>query len=89
MTKDQKDKLDSLKENEGIVIKHNGEELAVYKNEEGNVNAVSAVCTHMGCIVGWNNTEKTWDCPCHGSRFTKEGEVINGPAAKPLQKKKF
>lgn len=69
----------------GKVITYKGEKAAIYKDEKGNISARSAVCTHLGCIVNWNGTEKTWDCPCHGSRFTKEGEVIRGPAAKPLE----
>ena len=58
--------------------------VAVFKDENGNVEKHSAVCTHQGCIVGWNDGEKTWDCPCHGSRFDKNGVVINGPAEKNL-----
>lgn len=69
---------------EGKVIDQNGEKLAVYKDEEGKVITLSAVCPHVGCIVGWNSQEKTWDCPCHGSRFTKDGKVMNGPAVKDL-----
>lgn len=78
-----------LKANEGKVIDQNGENIAVYKDETGKVTALSAVCTHMGCIVDWNNKEKTWDCPCHGSRFDKTGKVINGPAQKDLFKKEM
>ena len=54
------------------------------RDERGALHAVSAVCTHMGCIVGWNETDRSWDCPCHGSRFALDGEVIHGPAVKPL-----
>lgn len=57
------------------------------KTNEGKVISLSTVCTHMGCTVDWNNKEKTWDCPCHGARFDKEGKVINGPAQKDLPKK--
>ena len=69
---------------EGTVIKANGGSTAVYKDEEGRVHAVSATCTHLGCTVGFNAAEATWDCPCHGSRFTTEGAVLQGPAAKNL-----
>ena len=58
-----------------------------FKDERGVVHAVSAVCSHMGCIVGWNATDRTWDCPCHGSRFELSGEVIHGPATRPLGSK--
>lgn len=57
-----------------------GEKIAVYKDEEGGCHIISAVCTHMGCIVNWNNAERTWDCPCHGSRFDIDGRVVHAPA---------
>jgi Rieske Fe-S protein len=76
-----------IKTDEGKIIKQKEEQIAVYKDKTGNVSALSAVCTHMGCIVGWNSKDKTWDCPCHGSRFNTEGKVINGPAVKDLPKK--
>jgi Rieske Fe-S protein len=54
--------------------------VAVYRDESGKLHQRSAVCGHLGCIVHWNAAEKSWDCPCHGSRFDKHGKVINGPA---------
>jgi glycine/D-amino acid oxidase-like deaminating enzyme/nitrite reductase/ring-hydroxylating ferredoxin subunit len=69
---------------EAAIMKVDGENVAAFKDEQGIVHAVSAVCTHMGCIVGWNATDRTWDCPCHGSRFELSGEVIHGPATQPL-----
>lgn len=71
---------------EGKIMVVDGKKCAVNRNENGGLNVVSAVCTHMGCIVHWNEAETTWDCPCHGSRFTTEGEVIEGPAIAPLEK---
>jgi len=65
----------------------NGENLAVYRDPSGTVTRVSATCTHMGCIVDWNEAERTWDCPCHGSRFKPTGQVVSGPAESPLEKK--
>lgn len=76
--------VENLRENEGKIIIKNNQKIAVYKDVRGNINAMSAVCTHMGCIVDWNNKEKTWDCPCHGSRFNRLGEVIHGPAKNRL-----
>src|ERR1017187_2367296 len=60
--------------------------LAVSHDDAGRLHQCSAVCTHLGCIVSWNSTERTWDCPCHGSRFTNDGKLLNGPALDPLAK---
>ena len=68
---------------EGKVLEENGKPVAVF-NSDGAVKKLSAVCTHMQCEVGWNGGEKTWDCPCHGSRFKATGEVIQGPAKRSL-----
>jgi glycine/D-amino acid oxidase-like deaminating enzyme/nitrite reductase/ring-hydroxylating ferredoxin subunit len=65
---------------EGKIIAVNNEKFAAYRDEKSKLYVVSAVCTHMKCIVNWNNAEKSWDCPCHGSRFTVDGAVIEGPA---------
>ncbi len=70
----------SLPNDSGIVVRSGASKLAVYKDQAGRVSSCSAVCPHLGCIVRWNTTEKTWDCPCHGSRFDGEGHVLNGPA---------
>lgn len=78
---------EELKPGHGTVREIDGEKVAVYKNENGNLIKLSPVCTHLGCIVGWNSEEKTWDCPCHGSRFKPEGELIQGPANKKLAEK--
>jgi glycine/D-amino acid oxidase-like deaminating enzyme/nitrite reductase/ring-hydroxylating ferredoxin subunit len=71
----------------GAVLRMNGKPTAIYKDENGTILKLSAFCTHMNCIINWNSTEKTWDCPCHGSRFKKTGEVLTGPANKPLERK--
>jgi glycine/D-amino acid oxidase-like deaminating enzyme/nitrite reductase/ring-hydroxylating ferredoxin subunit len=69
---------------EAAILKVDGKNVAGFRDELGALHAVSAVCTHMGCLVGWNETDRTWDCPCHGSRFDLSGEVIHGPAVQPL-----
>jgi glycine/D-amino acid oxidase-like deaminating enzyme/nitrite reductase/ring-hydroxylating ferredoxin subunit len=81
------DILSYIKPGEGKVIENKSEKWAVYREENGHIHIVSAVCTHMKCIVNWNNAEKTWDCPCHGNRFKYTGEVIEGPSFLPLEKK--
>ena len=78
---------DELEPGHAAIMKVDGENVAAFKDEAGTVHAVSAVCTHMGCLVGWNATDRTWDCPCHGSRFELSGEVIHGPATQPLGSK--
>jgi glycine/D-amino acid oxidase-like deaminating enzyme/nitrite reductase/ring-hydroxylating ferredoxin subunit len=70
----------------GRVVELNGQKVAVHRDERGAVTKRSAVCTHMGCTVRWNDAERTWDCPCHGSRFKPDGAVIAGPAESPLAK---
>jgi glycine/D-amino acid oxidase-like deaminating enzyme/nitrite reductase/ring-hydroxylating ferredoxin subunit len=75
---------DELEPGHAAIMKVDGANVAAFKDESGRVHAVSAVCTHNGCIVGWNATDRTWDCPCHGSRFELSGEVIHGPATRPL-----
>jgi nitrite reductase/ring-hydroxylating ferredoxin subunit len=68
----------------GAVIRHGLRPVAVHRDEEGRIHRMSAVCPHLKCVVGWNDSEKTWDCPCHGSRFDRRGHVINGPAYRDL-----
>lgn len=77
--------INSIEKGSGKVINSRGKKIAVYKSENGEVKKMSAVCTHLGCIVDWNDQAKTWDCPCHGSRYTKDGKVSRGPARKPLK----
>lgn len=76
--------LREIKRGEGQVIERNGAKVAAYREESGKVMLRSAACTHMGCVVGWNQAERTWDFPCHGSRFGTDGQVISGPAETPL-----
>ena len=70
--------------NSGRVLDVNGEAIAVYRDQHGAVTKKSANCSHMGCLVDWNEAERTWDCPCHGSRFKPNGKVMAGPAESPL-----
>ncbi len=74
-----------LKPGEGAIIKEGLSHLAVYRDDNGQLYSSSAVCTHLGCVVQWNSAQKTFDCPCHGSRFSGKGEVICGPAIRNLK----
>lgn len=78
---------DVVGKGEGKLVEVKGEKLAAYRDETGELFLLSPVCTHLRCIVHWNGAEKSWDCPCHGSRFRIDGEVIEGPAIAPLEKK--
>jgi nitrite reductase/ring-hydroxylating ferredoxin subunit len=77
--------VSALAPGEGAVLSLHGQRLAVYREPGGELTALSPVCTHLGCLVHWNGVEKSWDCPCHGSRFDPEGNVLNGPAVTPLE----
>jgi glycine/D-amino acid oxidase-like deaminating enzyme/nitrite reductase/ring-hydroxylating ferredoxin subunit len=68
----------------GAVVRRGLSKIAVYRSEDGSAHERSAVCPHLGCIVAWNPVEASWDCPCHGSRFTPRGDVIHGPAVGTL-----
>lgn len=78
--------LANLAPGEGKLVKYEGESIALFKDESGKLYALNPVCTHAKCIVEWNGAEKSWDCPCHGSRFNLQGEVLTGPAHRPLEK---
>lgn len=73
-----------IKPGEGKITEANGQKAGAYRDERGTLHVVDTTCTHMGCELAWNSAEKSWDCPCHGSRFTYEGDVIEGPALRPL-----
>ncbi|MEO8405041.1 MAG: FAD-dependent oxidoreductase [Chitinophagaceae bacterium] len=77
--------LTDLAPGEARVVKYEDQRLAIYKDEKGRVYALNSACTHIKCDVSWNNAEKTWDCPCHGSRFSYTGEVLTAPARKEMQ----
>jgi Rieske Fe-S protein len=79
--------VQALKPGQGGVLKHGDDKLAVWRDDDGSFHALNAECTHMGCPVTWNNADRTWDCPCHGSIFEADGQVRHGPACEPLAKR--
>ncbi|WP_250002965.1 FAD-dependent oxidoreductase [Actinoplanes sp. M2I2] len=81
--------VDDLTPGSGAVVRVRGRQCAAYRDRAGELHAVSARCTHLGCIVSFNDAETTWDCPCHGSRFATDGTVIHGPAVRPLQREEI
>lgn len=82
-----RDSAEGLSPGEGRVIGSGLGQRAVYRDDSGTLHTLSARCTHLGCIVRFNRPERTWDCPCHGSRFDATGDVIEGPATSPLQRR--
>lgn len=83
----QVEELEAIGRGEGGVITRGDEKIAVWRDDSGALHGLSAACTHMGCTVTWNNADRTWDCPCHGSIFEADGGVIHGPAVQPLAAK--
>ncbi|MGE5179899.1 MAG: FAD-dependent oxidoreductase [Bacteroidota bacterium] len=79
--------VEAIPPGEGAIVRHGLEKIAAYRDPDGALHEMSAVCTHLGCLVRWNSAEKSWDCPCHGSRFDATGRVINGPAISDLAAK--
>lgn len=79
-----KENADKIPRGKGAIVEYNGEKVGVYKDENGDIYAVSTKCPHLGCQLTWNPDEKSWDCPCHGSRFDYKGNLINNPAIKNL-----
>jgi Rieske Fe-S protein len=77
--------VDEIAPNTGAVVRDGLMKVAVFRDEAGELHRRSAICTHLGCIVGWNAAASTWDCPCHGSRFDRFGKVVNGPAGVDLK----
>ena len=85
LTRRSGDTADDLAPGEGKVVSRHGRQVAVSRDDDGKVHAVSARCTHLGCILAWNDAERSWDCPCHASRFAADGSVLQGPAVHPLE----
>lgn len=76
---------DEIAPGSGAVLQEGLKKVAAFRDASGTLHRMSAVCPHLGCVVHWNKAESTWDCPCHGSRFSPRGRVVNGPAAQPLE----
>lgn len=79
--------IEDLAPGEGDIVRHDGKRVAGFRDDDGELVAVSTRCTHLGCQVNWNPAERSWDCPCHGSRFAPTGEVLHGPAVHGLERK--
>ena len=87
LTKPGRRSIEDLEPGEGDIVRHGGRKLAAYRAEDGSIHAVSPTCTHLGCQLNWNRAERSWDCPCHGSRFAPDGEILQGPATKALEQR--
>jgi glycine/D-amino acid oxidase-like deaminating enzyme/nitrite reductase/ring-hydroxylating ferredoxin subunit len=82
--RDGREDINRLEPGDGTVARIGGRHLAVHRDDEGQLHACSARCTHLGCLVGWNRADRTWECPCHGSQFGADGALLQGPATDPL-----
>ncbi len=80
-----KDTLNGIGRDEGKIIEVEGTKVGIYRDAAGKFFAIKPVCTHLGCELSWNNLEKTWDCPCHGSRFSYTGKSLYDPSIKDLE----
>lgn len=80
------EKVSNLEPDQGALVRYNGKKVGAYRDPEGELHLVDTTCTHMGCETAWNEAERSWDCPCHGSRFAYTGDVIEGPATDPLER---
>jgi Rieske Fe-S protein len=78
-----------LRENQGAIVRIGGEKVAAYRDPQGELHVLSPVCPHMGCYVHWNEAETSWDCPCHGSRFSPTGHLLNGPTVHDLAREDY
>ncbi|MGW0823071.1 FAD-dependent oxidoreductase [Streptomyces sp. NPDC002845] len=83
------DSVEDIAPGQGDVVRAHGERVAVHRDDDGHLNALSARCTHLGCLVAFNSAERAWECPCHGSRFDVDGKVIQGPATRPLEQREM
>ena len=79
-----KNGADEVENNEGMIIMHRGQKVGVYRDGDGVRHYVSVKCPHLGCELEWNAVDLTWDCPCHGSRFSYTGECVSNPAVKGI-----
>ena len=84
--RDGRDDVERLAPGEGTIARVGRKQYAVYRGEDGALQTLSARCTHLGCIVGWNPADRAWECPCHGSRFAADGTVVQGPATANLRR---
>ena len=82
--RDGRDDVDRLAPGEGTIARVGAKQYAAYRDDEGELHVLSARCTHLGCIVGWNPADRSWECPCHGSRFAADGTLVQGPATADL-----
>ncbi len=89
LTPTKDNNLAHLHEGEGALVRIGGKKVAAYRDPEGKMHLLSPVCPHLGCYVGWNEAEKSWDCPCHGSRFSPLGKTLNGPAVSDLASEEY